>query len=156
MLTEARLKKVEELRQQFPQNAQRSLIIPVLWLVHEQYGHVPPETIPYLAKLLPVPEIWVKEAVSWYSMFHTKKVGKYHIQLCRNLSCSLRGAEELIAYLKLKLGIDVGETTPDGKFTLSTVECLAACGSAPMMQINDRYHENLTKAKIDQILGELQ
>lgn len=155
-LSEESLQKVEEMRQQFPPTQERSLIVPTLWLVQKEHGHVPPEAIPYIAQLLPVPEIWVKEALTWYSMFNTKKVGQYHIQVCQNLSCCLRGADDLKEYLKEKLGIGFGETTVDGKFTLSTVECLASCGTAPTMQINEEYYENLTKGKIDQILAELK
>jgi NADH-quinone oxidoreductase E subunit len=155
-LSPEKLQKVEALRKSFPQEVERSMIIPVLWLVQEEHGYVPEEAIPYIAALLPVPEILVREAVTWYSMFQMKKVGKYHLQVCHNLSCALRGADNLLAYLKSKLGIAPGETTRDGKFSLSTVECLASCGTAPVMQVNDRYYENLTKEKIDQLLAELK
>lgn len=147
---------MDALRKSFPQGAERSLIIPALWLVQEQCGYVPDEAVPYLAQLLPVPEIMVREAVTWYSMFRNKKVGKYHLQVCHNLSCSLRGADGLLAHLKARLGIAPGEITADGKFSLGTVECLASCGTAPVMQVNDRYYENLTKEKVDQILADLK
>jgi NADH-quinone oxidoreductase subunit E len=88
-------------------------------------------------------------------MYNRKPVGKYHVQVCRNLSCSLLGAEHLIEHVAKKLGVRPGETTPDGKFTLATVECLGSCGTAPVMQVNDEYHENLTVESIDRILDRL-
>jgi NADH-quinone oxidoreductase subunit E len=156
MLNTERLNRIEGLRQQFPKNQARSLILPVLHMIQEEHGHVPENAIPYVADLLSLPEIWVHEAVTWYSMLHIRTLGKYHIQVCHNLSCALRGAEDILEYLQQKLGIQVGETTPDGKFSLATVECLASCGSAPVMQVNETYHENLTMEKVDQILAELK
>lgn len=156
MFMEANLQKIEGLRQQFPKNAARSLILPALWMVQQQHGYVPAEAVAAVAKALEVPEIWVKEALSWYSMFNAKKMGKYHIQVCHNLSCALRGAEDILSFLQEKLGIKVGETSGDGKFSLGTVECLASCGTAPVMLINERYYENLTRDKIVKILAELQ
>lgn len=155
MLHADNLQKLEHLRQKYPAHAKRSLIIPCLYMIQEQYGFIPPEAPAYLAQTLAVPLIWIREAVSWYSMIQSKKLGKYHIQVCHNLSCSLRGAETLLPHIQKKLGISVGETTADEKFTLSTVECLAACGSAPVMQINEKFYENLTPEKVDQILAEL-
>jgi NADH:ubiquinone oxidoreductase subunit E len=94
--------------------------------------------------------------VSFYTMFNRKPVGKYHIQMCTNVSCQLLGAEKLSEYICRKLNISVGETTPDKKFTVTEVECLGSCGTAPMMQVNDDYYENLTEAKIDDLLRKLQ
>jgi len=109
-----------------------------------------------VAELLDLSEIEVAETVSFYTYFPKEGVGKYHIQVCTNLSCMLLGAEELVHYLEEKLKIKAGETTPDGLFTLSTVECLGSCGTAPVMQINQTYYENLNKAKVDQILEDLR
>jgi NADH-quinone oxidoreductase E subunit len=94
----------------------------------------------------------VNGVVSFYTMYNMKPIGRHHIQVCRTLSCALRGAEEVTAFLKQKLGIECGQTTADGRFTLTEVECLASCGSAPMMQVNDDYYEDLSEEKIEQIL----
>jgi NADH-quinone oxidoreductase subunit E len=94
--------------------------------------------------------------VSFYTMYNTKPIGRHHIQICRTLPCALGGAEKIAAFIKQKLGIEAGQTTGDGRFTLSEVECLASCGTAPMMQINDEYYENLTEERIDAILGSLK
>jgi NADH-quinone oxidoreductase E subunit len=94
--------------------------------------------------------------VSFYTMFNTKPIGRHHIQVCRTLSCALRGAEMVTSTIKGRLGIEPGQTTPDGRFTLSEVECLASCGTAPMMQVNDDYYENLTEGKISEILDSLK
>lgn len=155
-LSEESLQKIEELRKNFPDGNQLSLVIPALWIVQDEHGYVPEEAVDYLARLLPVPAILVKEALSWYSMFRKEKTGKYHIQVCRNLSCCLRGGESLLGYISKKLGIGPGETTPDGKFTLSTVECLASCGTAPVVQIDKTYYEDMTEEKLDQILAKLK
>jgi NADH-quinone oxidoreductase subunit E len=109
----------------------------------------------YLAGELGIPVSEVRAVATFYTMFNKEPVGKYHIQVCQNLTCSLLGAESLISYLEQKLGITCGQITPDGKFSLSRVECLGSCGTAPVMQINDDYFENLTAEKIDQILVEL-
>jgi len=108
-----------------------------------------------VAEVMDLPPTEVASVASFYTMFNRQPVGENLIQVCTNISCSLLGAEHIVEYLKNKLGIDVGETTPDNKFTLVTVECLGSCGTAPMMQINDTYYENLTEEKIDQILAEL-
>jgi NADH-quinone oxidoreductase E subunit len=94
--------------------------------------------------------------VSFYTMYNMKPIGRHHIQICRTLPCALGGAEKVTAFIKKKLGIEPGQTTPDGRFTLSEVECLASCGTAPMMQVNDDYYENLTEAKINEILDSLK
>lgn len=150
------LKSFEELKKEFPNNGERSLILPTLWMIQKKQGYIPSHALSYVAQLIGVPDIWVEEVVSWYSMFSTQKRGKYHIQVCRNLSCSLRGAEELIGYVQQKLGIAPGEMNEEKQCSFSTVECLASCGSAPMMQINEDYYENLTKKKIDEIFATLK
>src|SRR3990167_9628104 len=135
----------------------RAAILPVLWLAQEQFGWISPEVMEYVGNLLDLPPVKVYEVVTFYTMFNQKPVGKYHFQVCRTLSCELCGKEEIVEHLKKRLGIKVGETTPDGRFTLSEVECLGSCGTAPMMQVsNQDYHENLTIEKIDQILEKMK
>lgn len=133
----------------------KAAVLPALWLVQEELGFVSDEAISYIAKSLDLPFAEVYGTATFYTMFNRKKIGRHHIQVCRNICCWLRGAEEIVKYLKAKLGIDVGETTKDGSFTLSLVECLGACGGAPMMQIDNEYYENLTPEKIDEILNGL-
>jgi NADH-quinone oxidoreductase E subunit len=108
-----------------------------------------------VAEVMELPPTEVASVTSFYTMFNRQPVGENLIQVCTNISCSLLGAEHIVEYIKNKLGIDVGETTPDNKFTLVTVECLGSCGTAPMMQVNDTYYENLTEEKVDRILAEL-
>lgn len=133
----------------------RAAILPLLWLVQEQEGFVSDAAMEYVAGCLKITKADVYDVVSFYTMFNRQKIGRHHIQVCNNFCCRLRGADWLVGYLKTKLGIHVGESTPDGKFHLSTVECLASCGTAPMMQINNDYYENLTTEKVDGILEEL-
>jgi NADH-quinone oxidoreductase E subunit len=131
-------------------------MLPILYLAQREFGHLGPEAIEYVAKLMDQAPARVQGVVSFYTMYNMKPIGRHHIQVCRTLSCALRGAEEVTEYLRNKLGIDCGQTTPDGRFTLSEVECLASCGTAPMMQVNDDYYENLTEEKINQILDALK
>jgi len=131
-------------------------MLPVLYLAQQEFGHLGPEAIAYIAKLMEQAPARVHGVVSFYTMFNTKPIGRHHIQVCRTLPCALGGAEKMIALLRQKLGIEPGQTTPDGRFTLTEVECLASCGSAPMMQINDDYYENLTEEKISEILDSLK
>ena len=134
----------------------KAALLPTLYLAQEEFGQVSPEMEKYVASLLEVPVVAIREVMSFYTRFHDHPIGKYHIQVCESLSCNLLGAESLIDYLSGKLNIRVGETTPDRKFTLSTVECLGACELAPMMQINQDYYESLTEEKIDHILTGLE
>jgi NADH-quinone oxidoreductase subunit E len=127
-------------------------MLPVLYLAQREFGHLGPEAIDYVAKLMDQAPARVHGVVSFYTMYNMAPIGRHHIQVCRTLPCALRGAEEVTEFLKKKLGVECGQTTPDGRFTLSEVECLASCGTAPMMQVNDDYYENLTAEKIDQIL----
>jgi len=127
-------------------------MLPVLYLAQREFGHLGAEAIDYVAKLMDQAPARVYGVVSFYTMYNMAPIGRHHIQVCRTLPCALRGAEEVTEFLKKKLGIECGQTTPDGRFTLSEVECLASCGTAPMMQVNDDYYENLTAEKIDQIL----
>ena len=133
----------------------RSAILPLMFIVQRERGYLDPPGVLYLANRLRlrVTDIW--EVATFYSMIHTSPVGKYHIQVCRTLSCKIRGAGQVTEHCAKKLGIKVGETTADGRFTLSEVECLGSCGTAPMLQINFDYHEDLTPEKIDQLLEAL-
>jgi NADH-quinone oxidoreductase subunit E len=130
----------------------RSAILPLMFIVQRERGYLDPPGVLYLANRLKlrVTDIW--EVATFYSMIYTSPVGKYHIQVCKTLSCRIMGSGKVTEHCSQKLGIKVGETTADGRFTLSEVECLGSCGTAPMFQINFDYHENLTPEKIDQIL----
>ncbi len=133
----------------------RSAILPLMFIVQRERGYLDPPGVAYLAKRLSlrITDIW--EVATFYSMLHTKPIGKYHIQICRTLSCKIMGAGKITEHCSQKLGIKPGETTADGRFTISEVECLGSCGTAPMFQINFDYHENLTPEKVDQILNSL-
>jgi NADH-quinone oxidoreductase E subunit len=133
----------------------RSAILPLMFIVQRERGYLDPPGVLYLANRLQlrVTDIW--EVATFYSMIHTDPIGKYHIQVCKTLSCKIMGAAKVTEHCAKKLGIKIGETTPDGRFTLSEVECLGSCGTAPMMQINFDYHESLTPETIDQILDAL-
>ena len=154
MLNEVAQKRIAELKDKFPQR--RSAILPAMHIVLEEVGYHNRDIIRQVADLLELSEMEVNETLSFYTYFPKEGVGKYHIQVCTNVSCMLLGAEQLLEYLEQKLGIKAGQTTPDGLFTLSVVECLGSCGNAPVMQINQEYHEKLTKAKVDQILDALK
>lgn len=147
-------KKFEEVLTRYPNK--QAAILPTLWLAQGQFGHLSQEVQDYVAQLLDLSPIHVYSVATFYTMFNLKPVGRHHIQLCRTLSCALRGSEGLLDHIKKKLKIEEGETTQDGKFTLSTVECLASCGTAPAIMINETYYENLDPQKVDKILGELK
>jgi NADH-quinone oxidoreductase E subunit len=146
--------ELERLLSRYPNRT--AAILPALHLVQKEYGHIPDEAIPYVAEAVGSSPADVEGVATFYTMYNRAPVGKYHLQICRNLSCSLMGAERLIGHVAGKLGIRPGETTPDGKFTLSLVECLGSCGTAPAMQVNDDYHENLTEASIDALIDRLR
>ncbi len=133
----------------------RSAILPVLWVLQREFGWLPPAALKLAAGIVELPEPEVFGIATFYTMFNLKPVGKYHLQICRTLSCSLMGADRLFGHLEQKLGVGHDETTPDGRFTLRRVECLAACGGAPCMQVNFDYHENLDEAKVDALLEKL-
>jgi NADH-quinone oxidoreductase subunit E len=146
---------VERIIRRYPQGKQKSAILPVLHIAQAECdGWLSPETMDYVATLLNIQPIEVYEVASFYSMFNLKPVGKCLIEVCRTGPCWLLGAEDLVHYMEKKLGIKEGETTADGMFTLKTVECLASCGTAPMMQVGEKYHEHLTREKVDAILDE--
>jgi len=147
-------KEIREIVACYPRK--EAAILPVLHLTQKKFGFISEEEEKRVAEILELKPIQVREVVTFYTMLNEKPVGKYHIQVCSNLSCSLMGAESLIDYLKEKLGIGLGETTPDKKFTLSSVECLGACEMAPSLMVNFDYHGNLDKEKIDKILSGLK
>ena len=151
--SEAGRREFERLLTRYPDR--EAVILPALHLAQKEQGYVSGEAIVHIAELLGTSPARIEGAATFYTMYNRKPVGKYHVQICRNISCSLLGAEHLIEHVARKLGVSPGETTPDGKFTLTKVECLGSCGTAPVMQVNDDYHENLDAAKIDAILENL-
>ena len=153
--SEEKLNKVNEIIARYPEGKQKSALIPVLHLAQESFGGwLSAETMDYVASLLQITPIEVYEVATFYSMYNLKPVGKYLFEVCQTGPCMLNGSDNIIAYIQEKLGIRNGETTADGLFTLKTVECLGACGYAPMMQLGKFYKEHLTKEKVDQIIAE--
>ena len=146
---------VQKIIKRYPEGKQKSALIPILHIAQAEFdGWLSAPVMDYVASVLDITPVEVYEVASFYSMFHLKPVGKCVIEVCHTGPCWLMGAEDIIKYIEKKLGIKAGETTPDGKFTLKGVECLAACGNAPMLQIGEKYHEHLTYTKVDAILEE--
>ncbi len=153
--SEQKLAKVQEIMQRYPAGKQKSALLPVLHLAQEEFGgwlDVP--VMDYVAELLSITPIEVYEVATFYSMYNMKPVGKFMFEVCQTGPCMVKGSDQIIDYIKSKLGISVGETTPDGLFTLKAVECLGACGYAPMMQLGKTYREYLTPEKVDAIIEE--
>ena len=151
---EALRSQVEEALAHYPNR--RSALLPVLWIAQRHWGWLPSGVLRLVARTLELPEPEVFGAATFYTMFNLKPVGRHHLQVCMTLSCSLVGADRLFEHLRRKLGIDHGETTPDGRFTLRRVECLAACGNAPCLQVNEDYYENVDETAVDRILETLK
>jgi NADH-quinone oxidoreductase subunit E len=151
----ALLEQFGALRRQYPPEMKTSLVLPLLHCVQDAQGFVTEADAAAIADYIGMPRIQVIEALTWYTMFEREPQGRYVIKVCRNIACSLRGSERVLAHLSRRLGIEVGQTTADGRFTLETVECLASCGTAPAMQVNRTYHEQLDEAKLDRILESL-
>ena len=150
-----KLKEVEWLVSRYPEGKQKSALIPVLHLAQQEFGGwLSSETMDYVASLLQLKPIEVYEVATFYSMFNLQPVGKYMFEVCQTGPCMLNGSDDIVQYVYDKLGIRPGETTADGLFTLKTVECLGACGYAPMMQMGKHYREHLTKEKVDAIIAE--
>jgi NADH-quinone oxidoreductase subunit E len=146
---------VNRIIKRYPEGKQKSAILPVLHIAQAEFdGWLSAPVMDHVASILSIQPIEVYEVASFYSMFNLKPVGKCLIEVCRTGPCWLMGAEDVVKYIEKKLGIKEGETSKDGMFTLKTVECLAACGSAPMMQIGETYHEHLTFEKVDNVLQE--
>jgi len=153
--SEKKLSQVNEILQRYPAGKQKSALLPILHLAQEEFGGwLSVETMDYVASILDIQPIEVYEVATFYSMYNLKPVGKFVFEVCQTGPCMLNGSDQLIDYIKQKLNIKIGETTADGLFTLKTVECLGACGYAPMMQFGKTYREHLTKEKVDQIIEE--
>lgn len=154
MLKDKYKDEIAEILSRYP--VKRSALIPLLYLAQREQGYITEASMTEIAGLLRLTPSQVYETATFYTMLNLKKVGKFHIQVCKSLMCALVGSDTVIGWMKNKLGITPGETTADGLFTLTAVECLAACGTAPMMQINDDYYERLTEEKVDRILADLK
>src|SRR6476660_4409963 len=153
--SEEKLVEAKNIIARYPQGKQKSALLPMLHLAQQEFGGwLSVETRDYVASLLNLEPIEVYEVATFYSMYNLKPVGRYMFEVCHTGPCMLRGGDDIIAYIGEKLNIGVGETTADGMFTLKTVECLGACGYAPMMQLGKFYKEHLTKEKVDQIVDE--
>jgi NADH-quinone oxidoreductase E subunit len=146
--------EIERHLAKYPEDRSRSAILPLMFIVQRERGWLDPAGVAYLAVRLRlrITDIW--EVATFYSMLATKPVGKYHLQVCRTLSCKIMGADTITEHCTKRLGIKAGETTDDGKFSLSEVECLGSCGTAPMLQLGFDYHENLTPQKVDELLDQ--
>ena len=130
----------------------RSFLVPMLLFIQDEIGHLNDSAISYAAQKTDLTELEVKNVISYYSLLHTRQMGKFHVQVCTNISCMLRGGEELYEHCKERLGVGHKQTTPDGVFSLEEVECLGACSWAPAVQVNYDFHENLTPATMDKVL----
>ena len=146
----------DAMRRRYPPGTESSLVLPCLRRIQEDRGFVADSDIAELAEYIPVPRIQIEEVLAHYTQYQRAPIGRWHLQVCRNLSCSMRGAEGALGHLCRKLGIEPGETTADGRFTLSTAECLGSCGTAPVVMVNDAYHESMSPARLDALLQELQ
>jgi len=151
--TEENLKRLEEVKSHYP--TKDAALMGALWIAQEQFGWLSKDVMQYVGDVLGIPYEHVLGVAEFYTMYNKQPVGKYHLQVCTNVSCMLCGGYDVVDYISDKLNIGLGETTPDGQFTLIEAECLGSCGTAPMMQINNYYEENLTKDKIDGIIEKL-
>jgi len=145
----------ERLKARLPPDHDATLLVPCLRRIQQERGYIDDGDIDGLVEYLGVPRIQIEEVLSFYSMLRRKPIGRWHLQVCHNVSCSMRGAERLLDHLTGRLGIRPGETTADGRFTLSTVECLGSCGTAPVVMVNEAYHETLDAAEMDALLERL-
>lgn len=153
--SEEKLREVDRIIGFYPQGKQKSAVLPVLHLAQEEFGGwLSVESMDYVASLLKLDPIEVYEVATFYSMYNLKPVGKFLFEVCQTGPCMLNGSDEIVDYIFQKLGIRPGETTADGMFSLKTVECLGACGYAPMMQVGKNYREHLTRARVDSIIDE--
>lgn len=153
--SEDKMKEIQALIQRYPEGKEKSALIPLLHLAQQEFGGwLSAESMDEVASILGITAIEVYEVATFYSMFNLQPVGKHVFEVCQTGPCMLKGSDHIIQYIKDKLGIGVGQTTTDGLFTLKTVECLGACGYAPMMQLGMHYREHLTEAKVDEIIAE--
>jgi NADH-quinone oxidoreductase E subunit len=155
--TPANVKKAEAIIAKYPEGRQASAVMPLLDLAQRQHdGWLPRAAMNAVAEMLAMPPIRVYEVATFYTMYNLKPVGKFHVQVCTNLPCWLRGSDEIVKACRNTLGIGFGETTDDGMFTLSEVECLCGCVNAPLMQINDDFYEDLNSESTQSVLGQLK
>lgn len=155
MLSDKAKQEIRHALKRYPDT--RSAVMDALRSAQREVGHLTRQDMEEIAGILGIKPVEVNSAATFYSMYNVERpVGKFHIQVCWNISCSLMGAEHIVSHIERRLGINNGETTPDNLFTLSTVECLGSCGTAPMMQINDDYYENLDEKKVDEIINTLR
>lgn len=152
--SEKALKEYEEIVTRYPDR--KATLLPALWIAQREFGYISREVMEYVAELVEVPFSRVYEVAEFYTMFQKKKPGKYHLQLCQTLSCHLAGADEIRKYIEEKLHLQPGETSQDGMFSFQLVECLGSCHTAPVVQINDDYYENLNVEKFDAIIQDLK
>lgn len=152
--TPSNLEKIEKLKKRYPKVD--ALTLPLLWMAQYQEGFISFDAVAQIAKICKLHPMDVYRVATFYTMFNLQPIGKYHIQICKTLSCAICGKEEILSKITELLGIKVGQTTNDNLFTLSQVECLGSCGTAPVMQINDVFYENLTPQKVEVILGGLK
>ena len=146
----------DAMRKRYPAEARSSLVLPCLRRIQDDRGFVADSDIAALAAYIPVPRIQVEEVLGHYTQFRRAPIGRWHLQACHNLSCSLRGAERLLEQIEQRLCLKPGQTSADGVFTLSTVECLGSCGTAPVLMVNDGYHENMDRVRLDALLHTLR
>ncbi len=153
VLSDSFYKELAKIRPRYPTN--QASLLPALHLAQKENGWISDEIMDEVAAAIDIPPPVVREVVTFYTMYNLKPVGKYHLQVCTNISCALMGAEELLEHCEKKLGICAGETTRDNRYTITEMECLGACGTAPVVQINDDYYENLNNERLDGVLAEL-
>ena len=146
----------EAMKKRLPPGLNSILVLPCLRRIQDDRGYIADEDVAGLVDYLGVPRIQIEEVLSFYTMLRRKPIGRWHLQVCRNVSCSMRGAERLIDHLAGRLGVKPGETTADGRFTLSTVECLGSCGTAPVVMVNERYHELQDAQSLDALIEGLK
>ncbi len=146
----------DAMKRRYPPGTESSLVTPCLHRIQDDRGFIADEDIAELTAYLGVQRVQVEEVIAHYSMFRRKPIGEKHVQVCRNVSCSMRGAEGVIDHLCKRLGVQPGQTTADGRITLGTVECLGSCGTAPVVMVNEAYHENMDAARLDALIEELR
>jgi len=151
--TKRTLEEFEGIAKRYP--VKRAALLPALWLAQRDFGHLSPEALEECARLVGVSPAQALEVAEFYTMYKKKPSGRHHLQVCRTLSCMLSGSEEVMRAIEKKLGLKDGETTPDGLFSYQKVECLASCHTAPCLQVNDEYHENLTPSKVEALIDDL-
>jgi len=153
-ISEDAVKRVEVLKTKYPNPC--SAVMPVLYIAQEELGYLNDEAIRWVAEQIDLPAVHVRELVTFYTMYYSKPVGKYHVQVCRTLSCALNGSRQLMEHLQKRLGVQPGQVTEDGRWSYEAVECLGSCGTAPMCEINDHYFEKLTPERMEEIMKRIE